>query len=126
MLTFLLSESTGQPVNRTLACWCTRDARCHMRPGHACMAESSEAAWPDVFVLWHGTAVSCLLSRCNRHIGRGRTRPGPQSQRLADKSQQAPEIREDCEKNECKEPAKHFQHCSEKVWHHLGLANDEY
>jgi hypothetical protein len=72
-----------------------------------------------VFVLWHGTAVSCLLSRCNRHIGRGRTRPGPQSQRLADKSQQAPEIREDCEKNECKEPAKHFQHCSEKVWHHL-------
>jgi hypothetical protein len=29
--------------------------------------------------------------------------------------QQAPEIREDCEKNECKADAKHFQHCVDKV-----------
>ncbi|WOO83473.1 Cytochrome b-c1 complex subunit 6 [Vanrija pseudolonga] len=35
---------------------------------------------------------------------------------------QAPAIREDCEQNECKEPAKHFKHCADKVeagkgWH---------
>ncbi|KAK1922471.1 ubiquinol-cytochrome C reductase hinge domain-containing protein [Papiliotrema laurentii] len=34
----------------------------------------------------------------------------------------APAIREECEKNECSEPAKHFKHCAEKVeagkgWH---------
>lgn len=32
-----------------------------------------------------------------------------------DQSQQAPAIREDCEQNECKEPAKHFKHCADKV-----------
>ena len=29
--------------------------------------------------------------------------------------QQAPAIREECEQNECKEPAKHFKHCADKV-----------
>jgi hypothetical protein len=34
---------------------------------------------------------------------------------FTDSKQQAPAIRDDCEQNECKEPAKHFKHCAEKV-----------